>query len=366
MGLHLEKDKVVKIIDRTLPEIYSTDIKVSRLDLIDLCWMLKEIGVDLIEINRGILEKMGKLPAGIGFVYRINSKEDFDLCLKHKVKYCILDKNVFSGKELLKEISLQGIHMTAEFTANSMRELYDLGKLKKAGEFRYIDSLRITGISSFMSAEWTNAVYRLRSLLGKPMDICPRNPFFMATALAVEGIMNGLDCITASFLGFGREGGYAAIEEIVMAVKVLTSNSIHLNLSVLPALGKRLKKIAGIHIPANKPIVGERIFEYESGIHADGIEKNPSTYEPFEPYIVGQSRRLVVGKHSGRKSVMKKLTELGLECDVHDAASILESIRVRSAELKRELLDEEIREIYRYHMEGQEGWLLPYTLLTQH
>ena len=76
------------------------------------------------------------------------------------------------------------------------------------------------------------------------------------------------------------------------------------------------------------------------------IEKT-ITYEPYEPSMVGLNRELTIGKHSGKRAVQKKLKELGIACKVEDAARLLKTIREKSIQCKRDLLDEEILDIYR-------------------
>jgi methanogen homocitrate synthase len=74
-----------------------------------------------------------------------------------------------------------------------------------------------------------------------------------------------------------------------------------------------VENYSGIKIPVNKPIVGDKVFYHESGIHVDAVIENPLTYEPFLPERIGQKREIVLGKHSGCSAVESKLKELGLE-----------------------------------------------------
>lgn len=194
---------------------------------------------------------------------------------------------------------------------------------------------------------WISKVKEMKKVLNKSINICPRNMFYNATALCVEGVMNGMDSITVSFLGYGQNNGFAALEEVLAAVKVLLKVDLKLDLSKLPEVAEYFTSIAGIRIPDNKPVVGKGIFNYQAGIHADGIEKNPITYEPFDPSLVGLKRVLTIGKHSGKRAVQKKLKELGIICKIDDVAKILKSIREKSTQCKRDLFDEEILDIYR-------------------
>jgi 2-isopropylmalate synthase len=67
-----------------------------------------------------------------------------------------------------------------------------------------------------------------------------------------------------------------------------------------------------VSVPPNKAVVGANAFAHEAGIHQDGMLKNPLTYEIINPEKVGvPSRRLVLGKHSGRNALRARLEELG-------------------------------------------------------
>jgi isopropylmalate/homocitrate/citramalate synthase len=86
------------------------------------------------------------------------------------------------------------------------------------------------------------------------------------------------------------------------------------NLECLVEFGKFMEKEIGIRIPRNKSVVGNNVFAHESGIHTAGVIKNPFTYEPYPPEIVGGKRTFLVGDSSGievlRFKVQEALNEL--------------------------------------------------------
>lgn len=344
MSLSLGKNNKITVIDRTLPEIISNKHSMKRLETIYFCWILKEIGVDVLEIDSLFLESIPKLPSGLVFLLRINSKEDLLRCIKSNIKYCIFSHELLSDIEMLKKAKSYGIKITVEV---NIEKLNGIDKVKNLSNLHLVDEIRLMGMDSLINLLWIDKVKNLSKTLNKVINICPGNMFYNATALCLEGIMNGINSVTVSFLGYGQSKGFAALEEILAATKVILNAELKLDLSKLPEAAEYFTSLAGVRIPENKPIVGKRIFNYQAGIHADGIEKDPVTYEPFDPSMVGLRRELTIGKHSGKRAVQKKLKELGIICKVEDAAKILDSVREKSSQYKRDLFDEEILDIYR-------------------
>ena len=107
-------------------------------------------------------------------------------------------------------------------------------------------------------------------------------------------------------------------------------------------LSRFVAKAVNCPVPPWKAIVGQNTFAHESGIHAHGVLQNPSTYEPFDPKEVGWQRRLVVGKHSGRSLLNQVLQDYGLQLDADHGQSVLDVVRDRSTQLKRNLTAEEL------------------------
>jgi homocitrate synthase NifV len=93
--------------------------------------------------------------------------------------------------------------------------------------------------------------------------------------------------------------------------------------------------------------VGSNIFAHESGIHGDGVLKNPLTYEVFSPEEVGLERQIVIGKHSGSAAIRSKfIKEYGLELPEPIIQEVLKRARQMSIDLKRSLFDKELMVIY--------------------
>jgi homocitrate synthase NifV len=100
-------------------------------------------------------------------------------------------------------------------------------------------------------------------------------------------------------------------------------------------------------IPIWKAIIGTNVFAHESGIHADGILKNPDNYEAFSPESVGLERQMIIGKHSGTAALVHKFkAQFGVDLDAEAAGQVLERVRAAAVELKRPLFDKELMLLY--------------------
>lgn len=167
----------------------------------------------------------------------------------------------------------------------------------------------------------------------------------MAVANSVAGVRGGARQIECTINGIGERAGNAALEEIVMALKVrndVLPFHTGIDATMLTRASKLVSAVTSFPVQYNKAIVGRNAFAHESGIHQDGMLKNTQTYEIMLPETVGvKQTSLVMGKHSGRHAFVHKLEELGYQL----AANQLEDAFVRFkalADRKKHIYDEDI------------------------
>lgn len=148
------------------------------------------------------------------------------------------------------------------------------------------------------------------------------NDLGLAVANSLMGVQNGARQIECTVNGIGERAGNASLEEVVMTFRT-RKNSMNYTTSVnskeiFPS-SQLLAQITGKGVQPNKAIVGENAFAHEAGIHQHGVLKNPLTYEIMTPESVGLTcNRIVIGKHSGRFALCKKLEELGFYLNKED------------------------------------------------
>lgn len=141
------------------------------------------------------------------------------------------------------------------------------------------------------------------------------NDLGLAVANSLIAVQNGAQQIECTINGIGERAGNASLEEIVMAIATRKNNIgkyTDVETDQLMPASKLLTEITGNEVQPNKAIVGENAFAHEAGIHQHGVLNNPMTYEIMTPESVGlTSNKIVLGKHSGRFALNKKLQKLG-------------------------------------------------------
>lgn len=112
-----------------------------------------------------------------------------------------------------------------------------------------------------------------------------------------------------------------------MTLKASYGIDLGLETSRLYSLSTLVGRLTGVKMPVNKPIVGDNAFAHESGIHVHGILNNSSTYEPMSPEMVGHSRRIVLGKHTGANALKSKLKEYHIDLDEDQFYKVFNEIK---------------------------------------
>ena len=160
-----------------------------------------------------------------------------------------------------------------------------------------------------------------------PISVHFHNDFGLATANTLTAIECGADQAHVTVNGLGERTGNCSLEELVMTLKASYGIDLGLETSRLYSLSTLVGRLTGVKMPVNKPIVGDNAFAHESGIHVHGILNNSSTYEPMSPEMVGHSRRIVLGKHTGANALKSKLKEYHIDLDEYQFYKVFNEIK---------------------------------------
>ena len=171
------------------------------------------------------------------------------------------------------------------------------------------------------------------------------NDLGMATANSLAAVEAGARQIECTINGLGERAGNTALEEVVMALKVrndIMPWGTGIDTTKIMNISRRVAQVSGFAVQFNKAIVGKNAFAHESGIHQDGMLKNPENFEIMRPEDIGLSgTSLPLGKHPGRAALKAKLAELGFAVGDNQ----LKDVFVRFKELadtKKEVFDADL------------------------
>jgi len=261
-----------------------------------------------------------------------------------------------SIREAVAYAKSEGVYVSVNAEDASRTDLDFLVEYAKAAKAEGADRLRFCDTIGIMEPFRTYQVIReLRESTGMDIEMHTHNDFGMAVANAVAGIHAGANWVNVTVAGLGERAGNAALEEVVMALKYIEDMQLDMDTTRFREIAEYVMKAAGRTIPIWKSVIGSNMFAHESGIHADGVIKNPKTYEVFSPDEVGLVRQIVVGKHSGSKTLELKFNEYGIELSREQAAEMLPRVRTMAIELKRALFDKELVYIYQDWKAEQKG-----------
>jgi homocitrate synthase NifV len=375
MAADIEDKKYINIIDTTLRNGEQTaGVVFSKHEKIRIAKMLDEIGIHEIEIGTpslGPLEReiikeiVVSKPKCKLFAYCEAYPENIDYAVECGVKNVVInistsdlhikvkyDKNrTWVLNQLRETISTAKSHgmrfiISAEDATRTdlefLLKVLNLAKKKDAYRFRICDT--VSRFDPFRTFLYINTIL---NSINFPIEIYNHNDFGMATANAMAAIRAGASSLVTTVNGIGEGTGNAALEEIVMALKYLEDIDLNIVTTKFRELSEYVAKASARAIPVWKAIVGTNVFAHESGIHVDGVLKNPKNYEVFEPGEVGLTRQLVVGKHSGSHTILHKFKEFEIDLTDNEANDLLAMARAMSVDLKRPLFDKELMYIYK-------------------
>jgi 2-isopropylmalate synthase len=175
------------------------------------------------------------------------------------------------------------------------------------------------------AAFFTTMLELCPELAGVELSVHCHNDLGLAVANSLAGVSAGATQVECTVNGIGERAGNAALEEIVIALRVRGADlgaETSVNVSEIFAASKLVSRETGYLVQPNKPVVGANAFAHEAGIHQDGMLKDSSTYQIIDPTELGLVMTLPLGKHSGRHAFSRACASAGmpLEGDELEAA----------------------------------------------
>ena len=190
------------------------------------------------------------------------------------------------------------------------------------------------------------------------------NDLGMAVANSLAAVKAGARQVECTVNGIGERAGNAAMEEIVMALKTRRNFfgvDTRIDTKQIMPCSKLVSSLTGFFVQRNKAIVGKNAFAHESGVHQDGFLKKKDTYEIMNPKDIGlEDSELVLGKHSGRNALSKKIENLGYKLTDNELREVFEDFKILADE-KKDLFEEDILSLIQKQKLSEEN-LITYKL----
>ena len=174
--------------------------------------------------------------------------------------------------------------------------------------------------------------------------------FSLGVANTLLALAEGVEIVHSTVLGIGERSGNAPTEDIVMALLTMYGIDIGIKTEKLYSLSKLVEELSLIKVPTNKSIVGDMLYQVESGIIANWFrncgEEHLTELFPMRPELVGQpSADVVMGKGSGIDSVRIWLEKIGSEATDEEAMAILREVKAQGGSTKQLLTVEQFKDI---------------------
>lgn len=346
---------MIKILDTTLREGEQTPgVFFSVEEKIEIAKKLDEIGVDIIETGHpGVSKKVYEAVKAIGNL-SLNAetlahirarKEDVDMALECNNQWIgvLFPSSELHLKEKLnvtKEEAVKIIEEVIRYAKNkgfkvryspedtTRSNVEDVIKFCKVAEEAGADRISVIDTVGTATPEsFYNLVKTVKENIKIPLNVHCHDDFGLALANTIAGIKAGATMADVCINGLGERAGITDMAELIVALKLLYKNNIKHDLDKIFELSKYVEKASGIYMSPLKPITGENAFSHKSGIHTNGVLKNPKTYEAIDPKILGRNRKFIVDRYAGRAAVREKLAEFGIKVNEQQILEITNKIK---------------------------------------
>ncbi|MCL2158099.1 MAG: 2-isopropylmalate synthase [Oscillospiraceae bacterium] len=163
----------------------------------------------------------------------------------------------------------------------------------------------------------------------------------LATANSLAAVKNGADKVECTINGIGERAGNAALEEVVMGLKVRGDYYgcfSGIDTKQITNASKMVSSLMGLDVQVNKAITGDNAFAHSSGIHQDGLLKSRAVYEIIDPKEVGiEDMEIVLTARSGRAALKNTIKHMGLNDLAEDEFELVHQKFLELADKKKEI-----------------------------
>ena len=310
----------------------------------------RNLGPQIFAFSRCMVDDVKRaVDCGVtGIVMEVPSSE-------HIIKYAYqwpMEKAIDLSIEATAYAHQQGLEVVffpIDFTRAEMNWVLDL--ILRVAKEGHMDALALVDTFGVLSPHSIQYLVRqVKARVDKRLEAHFHMDYGMGVANTIMALAEGVEVVHSTVLGIGERAGNTPMEETVMALLTLYGIDTGIKYDKLYSLAQLVKELSGHAVPSNKPVVGEQLFQIESGIIASWFQncgnENATELFPYRWDVVGQApAKVVYGKGSGIDSVKNGLKQLGVKFTEEEAMSVVVAVKEFSLKHKRLLTDQEFRTI---------------------
>ena len=281
-----------------------------------------------------------------------------DIHIASKFRDAKYGKTLEEKKACALEMGVAAVKRARKYTDNIEFYCEDSGRADKEYLFRLIEAVISAGATTVNIPDTTgySIPAQYGAMIAEMIEKIPNadkaifsvhchDDLGMSVANSLAGVTNGARQIEGTINGIGERAGNASLEEMVMAVRTRQDYfgiDSGIDAKEFYKTSRMVSEMLGMPVPANKAIVGANAFAHSSGIHVDGVIKNPLTYEIISPEEVGSPKSAVVlTARTGRAGLKHRLEELGYSLNKEELEQLYQRF-LEVADKKTEVFDEDI------------------------
>src|SRR5215813_4812156 len=248
-----------------------------------------------------------------------------------------------------KEAGLYTVFFTIDATRTELNRFLDI--VTQVATEGHMDALTMADTMGVCTPEAVyHVVGKVIDRLQKPVEIHCHQDFGLGVANTVAALEAGASVAHTTITGLGERAGNVPMEDVVLSLLCLHDISVGIKTEKFVEVSKFVMDLAKVTQPPNRPIVGDKLYEVESGIIAGWIrlarKEHPLEFVPFLPELVGQKPvSIVLGKNSGPPSIDEWAEKLGVKATEDERMAMLQQVKAKSFEKKDLLTADEFKAI---------------------
>ena len=246
-----------------------------------------------------------------------------------------------------KEAGLYTVFFTIDATRTEVEPLLDM--IERVATEGHMDAFTLADTMGGCTPDAIHhVVKRAIQRLKKPVEIHCHQDFGLGVANTIAALAAGASVAQTTITGIGERAGNVPMEDVVMSLLCLYGVDLGIRTEKLCEVSRFVLERSKVTIPPNRPIVGDKLYEVESGIIAGWVRlarrDNPLEFVPFAADLVGQKPvSIVLGKNSGPPSIEEWCEKLGIKATEDERMAMLQLVKAKSFEKKDLLTEDEFK-----------------------